>query len=209
MKHRDIPPKLVIFMDQTGKTLMGTSSKTYEKRGSKQIDLAAKDKKRAYTLCVATTADGDILPFQQVWSGKTRNSLPSDRADGMTEVKELGFDFAFAASEKKTSHFSTLKTMKEVHTVFSLPCRLSYLIIVCGMKWVRNILVPYIQNTIDSDPDLRDILDQKAILMIDCYPVHIGQPFRFFVLEEHPNIYLAFVPANCTSIFQVADVGLQ
>jgi hypothetical protein len=26
---------------------------------------------------------------------------------------------------------------------------------------------------------------------------------------EHPNIYLLFVPANCTSIFQVADVGLQ
>ena len=114
MKHRNIPPKLVIFMDQTGKYLMGTKDKTYNKRGSKQIDLAAKDEKRAYTLCVSTTANGDVLPFQQVWSGKTRSSLPKDDADGMSEAKELGFDFACAASDKKTSHFSTLKTMKEV-----------------------------------------------------------------------------------------------
>ena len=70
-------------------------------------------------------------------------------------------------------------------------------------------MAPYITSVVESDPDLRDIPDQKSILMIDCYPVHLGKPFRTFLLEEYPNIYLLFVPANCTSIFQVADVGLQ
>ena len=114
MKQHDIPPKLVVFMDQTGKQLMGTKDKTYEKRGVEQVDIAAKDEKRAYTLCVATTANGDVLPFQQVWSGTTKALLPHDIAEGMNEARELGFHFASAASKKKTSHFSTFKTMKEV-----------------------------------------------------------------------------------------------
>ena len=41
-------------------------------------------------------------------------SLPKATAEGMSEARELGIHFAFAQSEKKTSHFSTLKTMKEV-----------------------------------------------------------------------------------------------
>jgi hypothetical protein len=74
----------------------------------------AKDEKRAYTLLVASTADGDFLPFQQVWAGATERSLPSRHAPRMQDALERGFDFTFAKSTKKTSHFSTLKTMKEV-----------------------------------------------------------------------------------------------
>jgi hypothetical protein len=111
MKHQDIPPELVTFMDQTGKYLMGKEKSMYEVRGSKQVSLAGKDKKQAYTLCTATTAAGNAIAFQQVWSGKTTKSLPSNQADGMAEALALGFHFAVAASPKVTSHFSTLKTM--------------------------------------------------------------------------------------------------
>ena len=34
------------------------------------------DEKCAYTLLVASTADGDFLPFQQVWSGATACATP-------------------------------------------------------------------------------------------------------------------------------------
>ena len=74
----------------------------------------AKDEKCAYTLLVASTADGDFLPFQQVWAGASERSLPSRHAHQMQDAFERGFDFTFAKSTKKTSHFSTLKTMKEV-----------------------------------------------------------------------------------------------
>ncbi|KAF8988827.1 hypothetical protein BDZ89DRAFT_974879, partial [Hymenopellis radicata] len=154
----DIPPGLVINMDQTGITILMAMLKTYHKKGSRQVDIAARDEKRAYTLCVASTADGDVLPFQAVWSGSTKLSLPSRSADGMDEALEIGMDFTVAASDKKTSHFSTFKTMKE---------------------WVDNILKPWVDTYIETHqlPD-----DQKSVLFIDCYPVHIGTEFRGFLI---------------------------
>lgn len=110
----DIPPELWINIDQLGMFILPHNQITYHDKNAKQVDTHGKEDKRAYTLCVASSAAGDFLPFQQVWSGKTAASLPSSTADGMDEARELGFDFAFAQSKKRTSHFSTLKTMKEV-----------------------------------------------------------------------------------------------
>lgn len=110
----DIPPSLWINMDQQGVYVLPHNQVTYHETNARQVDTHGKEEKRAYTLCVASSAAGDFLPFQQVWSGKTALSLPNATADGMAEAKELGFHFAFAQSPKRTSHFSTLKTMKEV-----------------------------------------------------------------------------------------------
>lgn len=93
---------------------MPSNGYTFHDCGSEQVDIVAKDEKRAYTLLVASTADGDFLPFQQVWSGASDRSLPSQNAPRMQDAIDQGFDFAFAKSAKKTSHFSTVKTMKEV-----------------------------------------------------------------------------------------------
>ncbi|EPS95422.1 hypothetical protein FOMPIDRAFT_1132449 [Fomitopsis schrenkii] len=181
----DVPAALIVGMDQTGVYVLPNNNVTYAETGSRQVDVAAKDEKRAYTLCVATSADGDILPFQQIWSGQTSRSLPEREADGMNDALGHGFHFAFAASSKKTSHFSTLKTMKE---------------------WMVHILKPYIEHKI-QELNLPD--DQKAILVIDCYPVHTSEDFRLYVWNEFPNIFLIFIPANCTGIFQPADIGLN
>jgi hypothetical protein len=69
--------------------------------------------------------------------------------------------------------------------------------------------------------------DQKSILYIDCYPVHLGEQFQNYLTTNHPNVFLVYVPANCakipfesshlhspntpsgTGLFQPADVGLQ
>ncbi|KAH7904029.1 hypothetical protein BJ138DRAFT_971642, partial [Hygrophoropsis aurantiaca] len=109
----DIPLSLIIGMDQLGNYLMAGNDVMYNTKGARQVDVAAKDEKRAYTLCVASTPNGNLLPFQQVWPGSTKKSLPRDNAEGMSEAKEIGIQFASANSPKKTSHFSTLKTMKE------------------------------------------------------------------------------------------------
>jgi hypothetical protein len=102
-------------MDQIGMYILPNSGYTFEKCRLQKVDIMAKDEKRACTLLVASSADGDFLPFQQVWSGTTNCSVPSDRAPHMVEAHERGFDFMFAKSEKnKGSHYSTLKTMKEV-----------------------------------------------------------------------------------------------
>ncbi|TFY54269.1 hypothetical protein EVG20_g9774 [Dentipellis fragilis] len=181
MKEYDIPAKL-------GKHVLTGNSSTYHEHGAKQVDIVTKDEKCAYTLLVASTPSGSILPFQQVWSGSTHHSLLVGGADGMDEALDRGFHFAFAASMKKTSHFSTLKTMKE---------------------WIEEIYVPYMRNVIDGDPDLHDSLNQKSLLILDCYPVHRGEEFQHYMKTNHLDIFVIYVPTNCTGIFQPADVGLQ
>ena len=74
---------------------------------------------------------------------------------------------------------------------------------------MTEILMPYIRTTIEANPELQVDQNQKAILLLDCYPVHIGEEFCTYVRETFPNIFLLFIPANCTGIFQPADVGLQ
>ncbi|KAL0569111.1 hypothetical protein V5O48_012860 [Marasmius crinis-equi] len=187
MMWEKIPPKLVINADQMGIYVLPSSSSTWHTRGDRQVDIVAKEEKRAFTLMVASTPTGVLLPFQAVWPGKTKNSLPSQKAEGMDKAQEYGFQFTFAASEKNPrSHFSTLKTMKE---------------------WIKDIFLPYMRSVIEADPDLDD--DQKGIIFIDAYPVHTSKSFITHVFEEYPNIILIFVPHNCTGKFQPADVGLQ
>jgi hypothetical protein len=113
--------QLNVNMDQIGNHILPSSGRTFHDRGAEQVNIVAKDEKRAYTLLVASTANGDFLPFQQVWAGASERSLPSPNAPRMQDALDRGFDFAFAKSAKKTSHFSTLKTMKEVSSVHIIP----------------------------------------------------------------------------------------
>ncbi|CAK5261843.1 unnamed protein product [Mycena citricolor] len=181
-----IPAKLIINYDQTGMYLLPNNSQTFEQRGSKQVSVVAKDEKRAYTLGIATAADGSILPLEQVWSGSTDRSLPKATADGFAEAKSRGFHLTFAASDKRTSHFSTVKTMKELF---------------------ERIFQVYANNIIKDDPDLDD--DQKWIIYYDIYPVHTSKELREWIYSTLPNIILVFVPGNCTGLLQPQDVGIQ
>lgn len=83
------------------------------------------------------------------------------------------------------SHFSMLHSMK---------------------IYVTNILQPYIKSVID---EMGLPSTQKAIFYIDVYLVHSGLLFWDFFLKEAPIVFLVFVPGNCTSVFQLADVGLN
>ncbi len=105
----------------------------------------------------------------------------------MGDALKHGFHFVSAASvTSPRSHFSTFKTMQE---------------------WILHILIPYYEGVLESNPDLP--VDQKCILFIDIYPVHMSKDFTCYVYDHHPFIILIFVPGNCTGAFQPADVGLQ
>jgi hypothetical protein len=47
------------------------------------------------------------------------------------------------------------------------------------------------------------------VSLIDCWIVHISKEFRAWIKRNHPKTHLPFIPANCTSIHQLADVILQ
>ncbi|KIK80670.1 hypothetical protein PAXRUDRAFT_15653 [Paxillus rubicundulus Ve08.2h10] len=186
IKWYSVPPKLVVGFDQIGNYVLSSSGTTFAERGSHQVDIVTKDEKHAYTLLVASMPEGTFLPFQQVWGGSSPQSLPSVHAQGMDEAQANGFDFTFAKSNKRGSHFSTLKTMKE---------------------WVEHIFKPYCCYVIEVDPDLDD--NQILIVYLNCYPVHMSQEFCSYIFNEYLHVILCFVPASCTGIFQPADVGLN
>ena len=46
-------------------------------------------------------------------------------------------------------------------------------------------------------------------MAIDCWSVHISKEFRDWMKTHHPEILVLYIPANCTSIYQPADVVIQ
>ncbi|KAK0433129.1 uncharacterized protein EV420DRAFT_1654962 [Desarmillaria tabescens] len=133
MKWYNIPPELVINVDQVGVWLLPNNSYTFHEKGAHQVDIVAKDKKQCYTALTASTVSGAFLSFQQVWARKTTGSLLSHDAPRMADALAHSFYFASAASVTSPwSHFSTLKTMKE---------------------WIMHILIPYYEHVLTSNPD--------------------------------------------------------
>lgn len=49
----------------------------------------------------------------------------------------------------------------------------------------------------------------KLILQLDCLSVHKSKEFVSYIKTNHKFINLVFIPPNCTSKLQVADVVLQ
>lgn len=72
--------------------------------------------------------------------------------------------------------------------------------------WVTTVLLPHAHRMIEAHQ-----LDANAhiILLLDAWAVHKSDKFRTWIAEQHPRIHLVYIPANCTSKLQVADVALQ
>ena len=71
----EIPASLVINWDQTGIHYVPVSSWTMESAGLKRVEIAGGDDQ--ITAVFAATMDGDFLPPQLIYQGKTPRCLPS------------------------------------------------------------------------------------------------------------------------------------
>lgn len=77
------------------------------------------DDKRGCTVLITTSGDGDVLPIQMIFGGKTEASLP--KTDLRQVAESQGHDFAYSES-----HWCTVETLK---------------------RWVQKILLPaYLQR---------------------------------------------------------------
>jgi hypothetical protein len=73
-------------------------------------------------------------------------------------------------------------------------------------RYIAEVIMPHAERSIR----LHQLdADAKIILVLDAWAVHRSAEFRAFLRAKHPRIHLVFVPANCTSKLQVADVALQ
>jgi hypothetical protein len=171
-----VHPSLVVNMDQTGVHLAPVDSRTYEAKGSKEVKVIGAEDKRQITACVASSLDGDLLPLQLIFQGKTSACHPPATPESV-EAKVL-----VTHSE---NHWSNQETMQQ---------------------WVRELLIPYAERQM-----LAHTLpaDSKICLVLDVWAVHKSEEFRKFLRMHFPQVHLVYVPANCTSELQVADVVLQ
>lgn len=73
-------------------------------------------------------------------------------------------------------------------------------------RWITHVLLPHSERMICTHE-----LDSNAhiLLLLDVWAVHKSAEFRGWLAREHPRIHLVYVPANCTSKLQLADVALQ
>jgi hypothetical protein len=163
-------------MDQTGVHLAPVDSRTYEAKGSKEVKVIGAEDKRQITACIASSLNGDLLPLQLIFQGKTTACHPPF-TDASTE--------AFVHLTHTENHWSNQTTMQE---------------------YVRAVIVPYAERCAVEHTLPRD---SHIVLVLDVWAVHKSEEFRRFLRTHHPNVHLVFVPPNCTSQLQVADVVLQ
>lgn len=109
-----ILPKAMINGDQLGVRLVPLGNKTWAPYGAKQVAVYGKEEKRQFTLMVTMTCSGEILPFQCIYKGQTKNSLPSQSV--RVEAEKAGFVFSCGGD----THWSNLDCVKEVSLPFFL-----------------------------------------------------------------------------------------
>ena len=76
VEMEEIPPQLVFNWDQIGISVVPGSAWTMDLKGSKRVEIVGIDDKRQFTAVFCGSLDGDILPFQVIYQGKTTASLP-------------------------------------------------------------------------------------------------------------------------------------
>lgn len=163
-------------MDQTGVHLVPSSRWTYETINSSSVAVIGAEDKRQITACIASSMDGDLLPLQLIFQGKTDRSLPAISPASIAARVDL---------TRSDNHWSTQETMQ---------------------RYIAQIIMPHVERSIQQH---QLHADAKIILVLDVWAVHKSEEFRRFLRTRYPRIHLVFVPANCTSKLQVADVVLQ
>ena len=104
-KHK-IPESLVINSDQTSSKHVQVGRFTMASKGAKKVDVAGIVDKQNMVLTVTVTKDGKALPFQAIYKGKIKQSLP-----------KVTFPAGFSLSADMKHHSNTqevLKYLKEI-----------------------------------------------------------------------------------------------
>ena len=176
----NIPQELVVNTDQTEIHLVPTrGAKTWETKGYKHVNVHGIEDKRQIIVAVSFSATGHVLSFQVILQRLTPRSLPPLN-NGRCECIDNGWHLTF-----NSNHWSTIETSKD---------------------FVTNALSSYRSFQVNQMGLPKDL---DMIWLIDYWSVHISKEFGEWMKATHPQIHVLFIPANCMSIYQPADVILQ
>jgi hypothetical protein len=182
IKEEDIPAELYVNSDQMQLVYAPGNRMTWALTGSKQVAVVGMDEKRAFTLLVSVAADGTILPFQAIFQGKTKLSLPAASLPNYDNAMKARFKFDFSGTK---TYWSNQKTMR---------------------AFVDNTLAPYFTS---RKVELGLPIEQKSLWQIDVWSVHRSEEFRDWMHVNHLNVVIDFMPGGCTGVHQPCDVGIQ
>jgi hypothetical protein len=117
-----IPPELVINADQTSAHLQPVGNeRTYAVKGQPDVSVKGRQDKRQVTCLNACSANGDFLPGQIIFAGRT--SLVVPKGHEAPKLKGEGWDLT-----QTENHWSSVETMQ---------------------RFVEHIYVPYINQVCD------------------------------------------------------------
>ena len=105
----NIPPALVINLDQSAMQLLPMHDITRKEVGSEDVSIVGMDDKRQITAVFQVAATGAILPPQLIFQGKTDRCLPVPALRG--QLEEIGWHFTHSQN-----HWSNQTTMRELMT---------------------------------------------------------------------------------------------
>ena len=125
------------------------------------------------------STNNNLLPFQVVFTGLTDKNLPPRNT---CRLQCEGARWQLTCSK---NHWSNISTCQKI---------------------VETILQPDMKQVIDR---LNMHKDSNLVWLLDYWSVHKSKEIVAWMKEKHPTIILIFVPANCTSIYQLPYVILQ
>ena len=76
IENKKIPKSLVINLDQTPSKYVPGCNKTLAPKGAKSVSIAGSTDKRTIKATFSITMDGQFLPMQVMYGGKTTKSIP-------------------------------------------------------------------------------------------------------------------------------------
>ena len=106
-------PAFDVNIDQTNFIYQLNCTSTFEVIGSKQVGAVRKDEKRAATLVVGASGNGDLLVWQGIYEGKSWCSLPDKNCLGFQEALRKGFLINYSNTDMYWSTFDLMCHRRE------------------------------------------------------------------------------------------------
>ncbi|KAK3273418.1 hypothetical protein CYMTET_18339 [Cymbomonas tetramitiformis] len=186
-EKENIPPALITAFDHTGLQIMPVRNQTWAEVNADTVPLMHLDDYRQITGVVAEAMNDDmggvVLGMQLVYQGTTDKCLPA------RDIRNNGdFPAVYSPGVMAYPMTYTYNHWADEET---------------NMELFEALIIPYLQQTkvrLSLPPD------QRAITLLDCWPVQKTASFRSRVKTRYPWLLLRYIPPKCTGKGQKFDV---
>ncbi|KAK3268539.1 hypothetical protein CYMTET_22964 [Cymbomonas tetramitiformis] len=186
-EKENIPPALITAFDHIGLQIMPVRNQTWAEVNADTVPLMHLDDYRQITGVVAEAMNDDmggvVLGMQLVYQGTTDKCLPA------RDIRNNGdFPAVYSPGVMAYPMTYTYNHWADEET---------------NMELFEALIIPYLQQTkvrLSLPPD------QKAITLLDCWPVQKTASFRSRVKTRYPWLLLRYIPPKCTGKGQKFDV---